>query len=673
MFTKTFLCAAAVLLAASLQGCGGNGAGAAGGGSAIVADAISEKATSVVAITSQPNLPTDGKTTSTITVIVKDAGNRALQNAVVDISTNDSGSTIQQATTKTAADGTVAATLTSTGKSNRVITVKAVVGTKTVFVEVPVSGTSLTLSGAQSLSLNGTGDYTLALRDSSGAAFTNTDVVLKSKNGNTFTPAAVKTDSNGQAKFKITATQSGSDLITAEAAGASISIPVNVAPIELAITSVTTNATATEEVVVNASSPKQINIKFSKNGAPLAGKVLNVSATRGVITTLGAGATATTVTTDASGTAAFSITSTSAGFSTMSVSDTSTSDTKGSVTTAQIEFVSRIPATVKIQASKSVVPINAIGASGNASQLVASVLDAAGNPVKGIDVNFSAVSDPSSGRIEPGTAKTDSAGIATVAFIAGPKTTGPDQVKLRALIGAVPSVAPSDALLTVASPAISIRLGTGNKIEVNGSTRYKYPWNAVVVDSSGAPIQDAVVSVQVVPVGYYKGSWVLSTGTTPTWGRGAYVTDSAGNYMLDAMGNFIGAPAEFCRSEDTSPQDGALQAGEDINGTGKLEPGNVATSSVGIAGQKTGANGFIDFDVVYAKSYALFTTVRIDVKAQVAGTESTVSQEFLLPILKDDAADNPPVIPGTSAGPFGRIVFPQTINAVSKTACQNPN
>ena len=42
-----------------------------------------------------------------------------------------------------------------------------------------------------------------------------------------------------------------------------------------------------------------------------------------------------------------------------------------------------------------------------------------------------AIADPSSGRIEPGFAMTDSSGAATSSFIPGPNSTGPDQVILR--------------------------------------------------------------------------------------------------------------------------------------------------------------------------------------------------------------------------------------------------
>jgi hypothetical protein len=184
--------------------------------------------------------------------------------------------------------------------------------------------------------------------------------------------------------------------------------------------------------------------------------------------------------------------------------------------------------------------------------------------------------------------------------------------------------------------------------------------------------------VQVVPVGYYKGSWFKPF--QGTWQKKAFLTDDDGKYVEGVGGTLIEVPVQYCDSEDSKPQDGTLQASEDINGNGKLDPGNVATSNVDPAGRATGANGFIDFNVVYAKSFSVFSRVRIDVRVKVDGTESLVSQVFTLPIKDDDArADNPPNIPGSLDGPFGKIVSDQIrangvnlANGAAVKPCSNP-
>jgi hypothetical protein len=118
-------------------------------------------------------------------------------------------------------------------------------------------------------------------------------------------------------------------------------------------------------------------------------------------------------------------------------------------------------------------------------------------------------------------------------------------------------------------------------------------------------------------------------------------------------------PTAYCSSEDSIRQDGQMQFGEDVNNNGKLDPGNVATSDVDPAGKATSANGFVDFNILYAKTFATFARVRIDVRARVDGTESLVSETFTLPISDADAkSPTPPRIPG-QGGPFGRIVSNQ--------------
>jgi Bacterial Ig-like domain (group 1) len=671
-FSRIGLCISVLASALALQGCGGNGAGAAGNalpttGSSTTA--ATSKATEVVMLTSAPNLPSDGKLTSTITVLVKDAGNRALADAVVDVTTKDSGVVLQQIGTKTGADGSVTAKVTLTSKINRVVQVTANVGTLTSTVDIPVTGTTVAVNGPQSLTFGGTGDFSLAVKDSSGNAVANSDVVVKSSTGNTISPTTVKTDANGQAKFQVNVTKNGTDTVSAISAGGSASVAIAVAATQLSLTGIAT----AEEVIVNAT--KSIGVLMTNNGAPVIGRTLRLTATRGTIVTPGGG---NTVTTDSSGRATFTITSPNAGQSSVRVTDA----TSGGAATSSIEFISTTPAVVKIQAAKPVLAANAIGSSGSTSDLIATVKDSFGNPVKGVVVDFSAVTDPSNGRIDPPSAVTDVAGNASVAFIAGPTVTGPDQVELRATVAGT-SVPESKAKLTVASRQVSIRLGTGNRILSPDLTKYSFPWTAVVVDSSGAPIQNATVTVQVVPVGYYKGSWFKPLApAVGGWQRVAFETDTDGKYVTTAGGSLVEAPVALCPSEDTSPRDGELQAIEDINGSGLLEPGNVATSDVEPAGKPTGANGFVDFSILYAKSFAEFARIRIDVRVKVDGTENLVSQTFTLPISAEDSLlTAPPSIPGSNsnAGPFGRIVNDQIkadgfniANGAIVKACSNP-
>jgi Bacterial Ig-like domain (group 1) len=647
---KLFASLACLLAVIALQGCGGNGAGAAGGaatatGSSISVDAFSLKAKSVTVLSSQPNLPSDGKTTAALTIIVKDDGNRALENATVDLSTTDAGSVIQFDSKKTGPDGTIKATLISTGKSNRVIPIVAIVGTNKTTFDIAVSGTSLTLSGPQAITATKSGEYTLSLRDSAGTAFPNMPVVLTSLAGNTFSPAQVVTDSNGQAKFAVTATKGGTDTISVSSAGASGSIAITIASSQLEMTNVVSN----EEVLVGQS--KTVSLKLTNASGPVANQTIFVSSTRGnVVPSAGS------VTTDGSGSATFTVNSPTAGISTLNVSGPG-----GTSANANVEFVSKTPSSISLQPSKQIISANPAGSAGNNSSLLATVRDATGNPVKGVRVNFSADLDPSNGLIEPGYAITDSAGLASVAFVAGASASGPNGIILKASVAGSGPVVSANSSLTVTNGGISIRIGTGNRLaEDERKIRYEAYWTALVVDSAGKPIVNAPVAIQVVPLEYYKGEWAKSPviGGDLQWGRksGYTVCDSE-----DGIADLVTG------IKDPTRLDGVLQASaEDVNGNGRLDPGNVASSSFFGTTNTTDSSGFADFKITYAKSYARFVKVRIDVKTQVSGSEASVSESFVLNITAEDAILSAPPgaldSAGVYAGPFGKA-----------TTCTNPN
>src|SRR5690606_12319231 len=138
--------------------------------------------------------------------------------------------------------------------------------------------------------------------------------------------------------------------------------------------------------------------------------------------------------------------------------------------------------------------------------------DADDNPVKNVRVNFSSIADPSSGRIEPGFAITDSSGAATSSFIPGPNSTGPDQVILQASLHSHAGGPAATTRLTAARQELSVVIGTGNTIEEPDATTYRMPWTALVTDSSGAPVSNAEVAVQLEPLGFRTGEWISGGG-----------------------------------------------------------------------------------------------------------------------------------------------------------------
>src|SRR5690606_11336802 len=97
-----------------------------------------------------------------------------------------------------------------------------------------------------------------------------------------------------------------------------------------------------------------------------------------------------------------------------------------------------------------------------------------------------------------------------------------------------------------------------------------------------------------------------------------------------------------------------LDAGEDFNGNGMLDPINV-TAILNKNGQEVDSNqnfnfitddtGRVDFSIRYAKQYANWYKAKVTVNTKVDGSESQQSRVIDFPALTDDIslaiADNP--------------------------------
>ena len=606
----------ALLLMVSLAACGGGGSGAgaqasgsSGGGSSGTDPAAVQVTTSV------PSIGSDGRSTATITAIVKDASNRSMANQDVKFSTTDSGSVLQVVNARTDLSGTATATLSISDAANRTITVSAATGSLVKTVPVAVTGTQLSLSGPATLVAQAANEFTVSLRNSAGTAIAGTAVAIKSAAGNTLSATSVTTDAAGQARFTVTGTVSGSDTLSASAAAlnASASLPVTVSGTLLSFL----DPAASQEVPVTTL--QSVTVRYLVGGLPQAGQSVSFLATRGTVTPA-------TATTDASGLATTTITATTAGISTITA-------VAGSLSNQQrVEFVSRTPGKITLQASPANIGVNLSSSGTSSSQLIAVVRDSADNPVKGAIVSFSALADPSNGRIEPAVATTDSSGVASVAFFPGANSTGNNQIVIKA---ALPNTAiSSQASLTASKQELVVRIGTGNQLEATESTKYAMPWTALVTDSAGNPVEGALVQAQLVGVNFFKGQYF--------WNGVAW----------QPSGETISSAPFQCASEDLN---GNLQLdpGEDLNGNGLLDPANVAVTRVLAADSRTDKSGFANLQIEYPREYANWATVRLRVTiTAIAGTEVFSQRQITLPVLASDISAQTVAPPGR-VSPFG--------------------
>lgn len=590
---------------------------------------VSPSGASLVALADAPSIGSDGGTTVTITALARDAENRVLADQQVEFGTTDTGAVLQDIVATTSASGVATAKLRIVDPKNRDVTVRVRAGTLESAVVVTVVGTTVTVSGPSSVASGGSAQFTIALRNAAGGVLSGRTVTIASAAGNALSAASVVTGPSGQATVTLTGSRVGADTLSVSALGATGSASLQVSGTQIAFTSPIAN----EEVPVATSQP--VTVVFTLGGVPQSGQTVRFVTTRGQ-------ASPGSALTDGNGRASTTVRSDSAGSATLTA-------IAGSVSGSQnIEFVSRVPAKLTLQSSPAVVGVNLSSASSNSTQLIAVVRDAADNPVKGQTVAFTADFDPSNGRILPGTATTDSAGIASVAFVPGMNSSAPDQVRIRAATVPSGSSAPIETTttLTVSSQAMTVRVGTGNTLQEVDTTINAMPWSAVVTDASGNPVAGALVQASLVATGYYKGFYFIPTdGVVLFWSQSI---------------------VDKCVSEDLNDGTGSgnlrLDAGEDRNGDGLLTPGNVGAVTVTSAQQRTDANGLATLRVVYPKDYGNWTEMRLRVTVtSLAGSEGTAQRTFVLPAIARDLE----VIRGTPPGqpsPFGQL-----------PGCDNPN
>lgn len=606
---------------ALLAGCGSS-AGGSGGSSSAAGSTVA----SLAIVKSTPNLTSDGTGTVTLTVTAKDINNLVQTLQPVAISTTDKGAVITQLTATTDTSGNVTATVTTTDPTVRQIPITATSGAVTATTTIGVVGTTMSLNGPSSVVAGGTAALTGTLRNSAGNGIPGEPVTVKSASGSAIAPASITTDSTGSYSLSVTpAAGAKNDTITASSAGAVAQLALTFSQSSLTFSQPAANANVIVGVVTN------VALNFQSPGVALSGQTIQLFATRGTLS-------AASVTTDANGNATATISSPTAGASTVTAIAPD-----GTQQTLQFLFISVTPASIQLQASPGTVAVNLPGTTTpNSAQLLAKVRDAAGNPVTGVTVSFSALVDPSNGSISPATAVTDTQGIASVNFFPGANPTGNNAINLQA---AVPGTTVVDtATLTAARIGLQIQMGTGNTLITSvpndpGSTLLQMPWSVLVTDSAGTPQQNVTVTPNLVPTKYDKGTYVVS-GTA--WVQGVSAT---------------------CASEDTN-QNGRLDAGEDFNGNGRLDPGNVANvaASTGTIAVATDVNGRAGFLITYPRDHAQWVQVQFGITATlIDGTESVSYQTFWLPALAADL-NNTAVLPPGYTSPYG----------VANT-CSNPN
>lgn len=558
-----------------------------------------------------------GGDTSTITAVVKTSGNVGLANASVSFSA-DTGTLTGASATTNAAGVATAVFSSGSDRSNRTATITVRSGSATGTIKLDIVGTQISYSGPTTVAAGSAITASVKLVDAKGSAIPNQTVTVASSLSNGLSATSLTTDSLGAATLQYTATNAGTDSLVFTGAGTSVTARVQVSAADFAFVSPAPNTS------VPVGTPQVVRVRYLSSGVPQAGVSINFAATAGTVTP-------TSAVTDGTGHAQTSVTS-----STASPAIVQASVSSSVQATLPIVFTAQQPANIVLQVSPTAIAPNPAGATAQQSQLIATVRDTNGNPVSGAMVNFTRLSDPSGGNLSQASAVTDSGGKATAQYIAGPTTTASNGVLIQASVSGGSSTYTATASLTVNQSALFIVLGTGNVISNLNPETYKKDWTVYVTDANGIAVPNVDLTIKVLPMEYLKGVLVFS-GTS--W---VYETSTL----------------QVCNNEDVN-YNGILDPGEDFNGSGNLQPGNVisvttsTSATPGTSGiARTDATGRATITLLYAENFAPWVRVKLVAQAIVSGTESSREAAFVVSGAADDFT-NPAIPPAGRVSPFG--------------------
>jgi hypothetical protein len=571
--------------------------------------------------TSLPQIPSDGSKPATITALVRDANNQALQGVTVTF--QSTSGIIGGSPTITDANGAAPVTLSNAGDpTNRSITVTATAGSASTTIPVNVVGTTLTMTGATSLVQLSQGTYTLSLTDSGGKAIVGKTVTVTSSKGNTLNATSLTTDSSGHATAQLTAVNAGTDTLTATALGLTAQQNVVVSSQSFQFSSPTANT----KIPLGISNAQTVTVQWKSNGSNVAdGTVVNFASTRGTLSA----ASATTI----GGLASITIYSNTAGPAVINATGTSVS------AQLNVDFVATVPSAVAIQASPATVDTQ------GQSTITAIVRDANNNLIEGQQVDFS-LSDTTGGSLSVASAVTDVQGRAQTVYTANSTSSSSSGVTITASVTST-SVTPSAVTLTVGGQAVFLSLGTGNKLQEDAN-KTKFIQNFVVqaVDSKGNAVNNVPITLTVHSTYYAKGAW--------NWNGLAWQQNGTPT-QLDANGNHVFTAVTVCPNEDAN-LNGIREPnlGEDIGGLGNnngvLDPGDIALANPGSV--VTATDGSASFSVNYPEDHALWVEVQLVASTPTQGTQSSTSATYWLPVLSDYVTTQSVSPPGISS-PYG--------------------
>lgn len=575
------------------------------------------------------SINTGGTDVANITALVTDSNNNALADTAVTFSST--GGVLQNISGATDENGEASATLKLPQDfQNQDIIVTVAADASQAEVMVTALGSTLEVTGPDTLVLGDKAELVLSLIAGNGEPISNQVIDVTSAVGNSIEPSLAVTDSDGRVSILV-----GSDNSDDKIRISALNGTVNATHSFEVAEDVLKFAADTQDSELPVSQSNAVNVFWSSQGSVVSGRELRFSTTAGEI--VGDA----NVLTDATGKATVFLRSSSAGPAKITVEGADDGKPKTSV---DVEFVATNPGSVAIDATSTRVHAN------EASTLMALVTDDNGNPVKNQTVDFTSV-DLKGGQLNPASAKSNSSGVASVAFTAGANATELDDILIEAR---VKGTTLTDQLnLTVVKRALNVTIGTSNEINIKPlGTQYALPFIVQVADGSGTPLEDATVKLSIRPIRYTKGYMVLVNE-----GGFEYATDienwSAHHWAMWSQ-------SLDCVSEDSNGNR-LLDTGEDFNGNGSLDPQDPAAlaaiedegyATISGGSLTTDKNGSGFFEMLYPASNSLWSYVEITARAEALGAEADDSFRTILPLPSSEVTKDDE-IPANNISPYG--------------------
>lgn len=645
--------AAAVLLVAACGGGGGDpgtNPGQDGGTKPLVASSIELYPSSTAMKTGSSSAKL------TITAIVKDKGNMAIPNIPLTLKT---GYGSLSPVTKTDEKGVAVAELTPpqfNNVANRTFDVEAVAKGASQKITVSVEGTTLALSGDNTLAINQAGNFSLEVRDGTGQLVPNAPLQITTEPANTGTIAfkpgfSSTTNASGRIEFSYTPNQAGTHRILVNglnAPGSQLAVNVGSSVFQF-------QSGATFAWPLRRASEVSVRVADSTGASVPAGTPVRLSLTRGCLASfVPANSTLTActgqlsqldVSADAAGVVKAYAISIDAGPVMVKAENLSA----GGSGSANGYFVATTPAKILLQANPNAIQPSTSNTN-NAAQVEAAVLDDNNNPVAGVQVYFTVENDVSGGSLATSSVVTNQDGRAVNTYRSGPRGTGADGVKVIASVAPPWQNLSSSAVITVGGDALTINVSPSDKISsIDGDTKYSAIHTVYVGNSASVSNKSLPMTIKLEPNAYGLGVMCWD-GIKKRWTRQGHST-SLPNEDL----NFNGVRDQG--EPNLTPEPAGLKPGfvATLVPAQKQADGTIAVQ--GQAGQvislTTDNEGFAYFALQYGKAYAPWAAMKIVANARVGGSESRYERTAeWLSLASEDVTDEKKT-PVGAISPYG--------------------